>query len=115
MAVEYPTGLPNCVLAGSFSHAPVDTVLISEVNGFPQSRNRYTSELYKTKWKIRMTYTEANDLLDWYYNTLNKVLSFNFTDPVTLSEKEYFFVTPPTYSHLGGVYFIVSFDLETAP
>lgn len=115
MAIEYPNWIPSCILRGSFKSAPVDTVLSSEIEGFPQTRNRYTSELYLAQWKIRMTYSEANDLIFWYYNNLKKVLSFNFIDPITGLEKEYFFVDPPKYSHDGGEHFIVDFNLETTP
>lgn len=115
MAISYPTFVPNCVLKGSLHVEPVNTVLESNIEGAPNTRNRYSSELYKVSWQIRMSYTEVNILLNWYYNSVKKILGFNFIDPITGLEKDYYFVQPPSYSHIGGEHFIVNFNLETSP
>lgn len=112
MAATYPAGVPTCPLRGSFTNEPVNTVLTSSIEGLPQTRNRHTGKLCKESWKIRMNDSQLDTLLDWYHNTLKKVLPFDYTDPVSQVSKEYFFVSPPSSVHVGGNHFVVTFDLD---
>ena len=114
MPQVYPTELPTCVLKGSLSRVPTDFVVTSNLPGYPITRNRYTGELYDISWQIRMSSSELDILLNWYHNTLRRVLSFWFVDPLSNEVGEYFFVTPPQFFHVGGTYCIVTFNLETA-
>lgn len=111
MSIKYPSNITNCIERGSLSNTPVDTVLTSKVP--LNSRNRTTMELYETKFSIKMTRDELGVLLDWYYNNLMRVLPFYFNDSITDEQIEYSFVDPPSYVHIGGSKFRVSFNLET--
>ena len=113
MAELYPTSIPSCIEKGSLINEPVNTVLESSIDGLPNTRNRYTSELYNTSFRIQMSHYELNIFLDWYHNVLFRVLTFNFNDPYTDEEKEYSFVSPPQSNHIGGDQFIVNFNLES--
>lgn len=115
MAVAYPTGVSSCIQKGSLNAMPVNSVLESNIDGLPNTRNRHTTEMYVVSWNIQMSNIELDILMEWYHTTLNRVLGFDFTDPISDSTKEYFFVTPPSSSHIGGNQFIVKFNLETAP
>lgn len=113
MAQVYPLDISSCVERGSLVNKPIDSVLTSQVNGLPNTRNLHEMEMYETNWRIQMSVVELNKLLDWYHNVLVRVLSFDFIDPTSGLSREYFFKTPPSHSHLGGDQFIVSFNLET--
>ena len=114
MAQTWPVGVPNCIERGSLSNAPIDAVLRSPVDiGKPMTRNRYTSELYNTSWRIQMTSAEKDILDDWYHNTLNRVLTFDFVSQHAAINKEYSFVSPPSSNHIGGDQYIVNFNLES--
>jgi len=115
MAIAYPTRVPSCIQKGSLSEAPVDSVLTSNIDGLPNTRNRHEMEMYIVSWNIQMSNVEFDILMEWYHTEIMRVLSFNFDDPLTSVTKEYFFTNPPTSSHVGGNQFIVKFNLETAP
>ena len=60
-----------------------------------------------------MTKAEFDTLLTWYHDTLSRVKTFNFTDPFTLTVREFRFASAPAGTHIGNGYFVVSFNLET--
>lgn len=113
MAVDYPVGLPVNVERGSFNVSPVVPVIRHNVAvGKPMVRNRYTGDLFNVNWRILMTDTECATLLDWYNNELDKNLKFNFPEPILGTIKEYSFIQPPKFSHIGNNNFMVDFNLR---
>ena len=110
----YPPELPVCILKGSLSRMPTDFVVTSTLPGDPITRNRYTGNLCDISWRIRMNFEQIDILINWYHNSLHRVLSFYFVDPISNQVGEYYFVTPPQYVHVGGTYCEVTFNLETA-
>lgn len=110
--IVYPAGVPTCVQRGSFVNNPVDTVLRPNLPGPPLTRNRHTGKLCSEQWNIQMSSAQYDILLEWYYNTVKKVLPFTFTDPVSQEVKDYYFASPPDARHIGGDQLIVTYDLD---
>ena len=116
MAQAWPVGVPIFIERGSLDIQPIDTVLRSSVPvGKAMTRNRYTTSMNNVSWQIQMTKTELDLFYTWYFDVLNRVLTFNFDDPHTAVTTEYSFVSPPTSRHIGGEQYMVSFNLETTP
>jgi len=114
MAETYPSSVPSLVEIGSISSAPINSVLGFKVDiGKSMSRNRFTGELFFTSWRIQMTKTELDILMDWYHNTLNKVLTFDFPEPLVGVNREYSFISPPESIHLGREHFLVTYKLKS--
>ena len=109
MGVAYPAGVPTCVQRGSFVNNAAETVLTSSIDGLPNTRNRHTGKLCTEQWTIQMSNSELDDLMDWYHNTVKRVLPFEFTDPVSKEVKDYYFAEPPSATHIGGNQFVVTY------
>ena len=114
MAETYPANVPDKVITGSYSYAPVNTVIRFPTGvGKPMTRTKYTGELYNYTWRIRMDSTEFQTLMAWYHNTLNKVLSFNFPEPPTGTLREFTFVSAPQINHVGVDQYIITFNVRS--
>lgn len=114
MAEAYPANVPDLVIAGSYTHTPVNSVLRFHSDiGKPMTRNKFTGQLYNATWQIRMTATEFQALMAWYLTTLNRVLPFDFPEPTSGTLREYTFITPPSINHEGVDQYIVTFTVRS--
>lgn len=112
----YPTGVPTAIQTGSLNGdgGTTATIRLNVDIGKAMARPKYSTDLFNVGFSILMVKSEIDILMDWYYNTLNKVLSFNFPDPLTGTDKEYYFNVPPSFVHIGVEQFLVTFNLRTS-
>ena len=114
MAQTWPITLPEYFMGQSYSENPRDSVIRTQNDIGPVSlRNRYTTTILEIRGQMRMTQTQVDTLQTFYADTLNAVLTFNLTNPITAEVRELRFMSPPQFSHIGGEYYDVSLNLET--
>ena len=96
--INWPSSLPSPLLEG-YKKEIVESVLRQNPdNGPPIARRRFTSGGETIVFKILIDDTQLTTLENFYYNTTNYgVELFNFTDPLTNTNKECQFIAPPSY------------------
>lgn len=115
MAEPFPVGLPTDVQTGSYSGGEhIDSKLKFATDiGKQMTRNKYSVSLFQVKFSIQMNKAEMDEFIWWYHSILNKILPFNFPDPLTGDLVEYKFISPPSSSHIGTDQFLIGFSLMT--
>lgn len=114
MAQLWPAQLQDYLNEDSFRYAFGNTVIKTEMEvGPPKRRRRSTEAIDSISCTIDMEYDDISILKNFYDTTLNGgVDSFEFTDPFTLTTKEYKFDGPPQVRPIGGRWFRVSMVWE---
>lgn len=114
MPETYPANVPDLVVTGSYNTTPIiSSIRFPTGVGKPMTRNRFTGELFNSTWRIMMTDIQFQTLMGWYHNTLNKVLTFNFPEPMSGTLREYSFITAPQINHIGVDQYMVTFNVKS--
>jgi len=114
MAATWPVTLPEFFLGQAYSESPRNTVIRTENDiGLPSMRNRYTTTITDISGKMRMSQDQIAIFNTFYNVTLNKVLTFDLLNPIDSVVREMRFVSPPVITHVGGITYDVTLNLET--
>jgi len=117
MAEVFPVTLQDKFNQAGFNTNFGETTITSNMEtSLPKKRARHTKSIDTTSGTINLHKDDWTTLETFYKTTLGGgVLTFNFTHPITQVITEYRFVTPPTATPLGGLYFIVNFNWVEIP
>lgn len=101
-----------------YQRTPQQQAIASSVDaGPPKVRRRFTAGTVRVKFTLRLTETQLQTLRDFYYNTVQVVLPFDWTDPGTHTTVSYRFAAgaTPVEHALGGGMWDVTIELEQLP
>jgi len=117
MAQTWPGTLPQYFIAGTYTEAPKNQFIRSNVDiGRQRKRRMFTAERKSVVGTMRMTRAQITIFETFYFTTcLGGIDTFNLTDPFDLSVREYEFIDQPSYAHIGGDQYDVNFNLEIIP
>jgi len=107
--------LPQDILQNGFSQKQNPNAIRTNIEaGVDKLRRRYTTPIIIVKGSMWITHAQYIIFEDFYNNTLHGgVDRFDYKDPAVPTDTyEYRFVSPPSYSALGGLYYTVSFEWE---
>jgi len=117
MAETWP--LPYEVLQNGFSQNASDNTIRTKMEaGLDKIRKRYTSQIRNLNVQMQITHAQYITLETFYNTTLQfGVNRFNYPDPIYQKDDdpdmyEHRFLSTPTYTPLGGLYYIVSMEWE---
>ena len=117
MAQTWP--LPYEVLQNGFSQkASENTIRTKMEAGLDKIRKRYTSQIINLSVQMQITHSQYESLEDFYNITLQSGTdSFNYPDPIYQNLEnpamyEHRFLSTPTYTPLGGLYYLVNMQWE---
>lgn len=112
MAQAWPAVLVDKLNVQGFQRLLGSTTVESEVEiGLPKVRRRFTKPINRIQAQFQIERTDVDTFEDFYNTTLNGgVTTFEFTDPISNTLKEYRFDTnsPPSYTPIGANHFNVS-------
>jgi hypothetical protein len=113
----WPGTLPDWVLSQGYGEKPPDQLLRSQVEQGPAKvRRRYTAAPRPVQVSIAVTAAQLETFDAFYLTTLEGgALTFDWQHPRTGVSKTFRFVKQPEYTHLGGLQYTVSMDLEIMP
>lgn len=114
MAVAWPSTLQDKVNESGFNYEYPDTTIRSSMDvGMDKARRRYTKGIAMVTVTIWVDRTQYATFDTFYGTSLNGgVLTFNFTNPITLATREYRFKGGPKVRHVGGDTFEISMVWE---
>lgn len=119
MATPWPAQLQQRLNSQGFSMTPGETTIRSNVDGGPAKvRSRYTYGIDQWTASIYMPYSDYTILMNFYKTSLaNGSLPFTMNHPFTGVPTDFRFLNPPTLTTLGngGIYFQVSWNMESMP
>lgn len=97
-----------------FTQTSRDNVIRSPVDYGPaKTRARTTAGIEDITCQIEIEETDLGTLRT-FYNT-NRSIPFTWIDWLTETSQDYKFTAPPTYTPLGGQWWLVTLSLETVP
>ena len=113
----WPTTLPQCFLVDGFNSTYKDSVIRTKMDAGPvKTRPRYTKEQMLISGKLRLDFTQKQELDIFYkYNLSNGSLPFQWKDPISEQDMIFRFTEPPKYSPEGGQSLIAELSLEEIP
>jgi len=112
----WPVGLPQVFRSDAYSESLTANVLRTQMDAGPvKARRRFSAVNESIRGTMLMTRTQWTALRTFYYTTLGSALPFSWTHPSTYAATNFRFVSPPAMVPAGGVYVIVTLDLETVP
>ena len=117
MAVSFPTELQEKFNESGFSFSIGSTTIRTNVDVGPAKiRRRLTKGVDSTSGNIKLLYSDYAILYNFYDVSLaGGSLPFEYNDPFTGLPAEYRWVSPPTLTPMGGLYFNVSLPWEKMP
>lgn len=117
MAQTWPLTLPTYFLAKGYSENPKSQLIKSDIDVGPAKlRRRFTTDALFINGQMRMSQSQLDDLETFYLTTLlGGTLTFDLVNPINSVSRELRFINPYIASHIGGVYYDVSFQLEVMP
>ena len=83
--------------------------------GPPKQRRRFSAGMVPVSLNVEMTAAQVAIFEDFYYNTLQVVLPFDWIDHFDRTTATYVFVAPPIYAPLAADFWSVSLALEMQP
>lgn len=109
----WPATLPER-FSRNFDTTDVDTLLRSEMDTGPSKvRRRFTGNIEQIQTTINLTEAQVDILKSFYRNTLGGgVLPFKHLYPTSNALVEYRFMSPPSITHVGGLAWSASLQLE---
>lgn len=113
----WPTDLQEYLLAEGFTMSPANNVITSTVEaGVAKKRRRFTKTKDDVSGNIHLPY-DKYDVLDNFYKvtTASGILPFDVVHPITKVLVKARFDAPPSYTAIGGDYFIVALKWEILP
>ena len=115
-SINWPESLPTYVLKDSYSQAPVDNSIESEVDagGFTIKRRRFTARIDLVSVAYHMTIAQRASFETFFHSTLfDGVLRFNWPDPDnSYSTREAQIVKDSVAVQPDGIEVKVSFQLR---
>jgi hypothetical protein len=113
----WPASLPDAPFAGTSREGGEDpAVLRTETEAGPaKMRRRYTAQVHRWPVTLRLTTAQAQTLDDFYHNTCQRVLPFDWVDVLYDATTTYRFLEKPALTALGAGNWQVRFLLEQLP
>ena len=115
--IDWPLSLPQVLSADGYEEVEPELRLRTNMDAGPAKvRRRFTAGVRPVKTQLRFSLNQKDDFKTFYNDTLaGGSLSFNWVLPGTETAAEYRFVSPPSYTPLGGANWIVNLDMEILP
>lgn len=114
MAAAWPGTLPEYFLSEGYTEKDRNNTIRTQNDiGLPSMRNRYTTTITDISAKMRMDQSQVDTLLTFYRTTLDRVGTFNITNPVNSVTYEMRFLSAPSLASMGGEIYDVTFQLES--
>lgn len=119
MAEQWPASLEQKLQVQGFQQTLGNTVIKSETEiGLPKERRRFTKGIDRIGATIIINRTDIATFDNFYNTTLNGgILTFEFTDPISDTLKEYKFDTssPPVKRPFGANDFLITMQWIEIP
>ena len=114
MAEIFPPTLSQCFIIAGFSYQQVPNTIRSEVEvGIAKVRRRYTKAITNITGSMVVDQLGVNTFQDFYdINLQSGVRRFIFQDPITKTDKEYRFISPPVIVPTGVDHWQIEMELE---
>jgi len=117
MPIVWPVTLPTAPEAGGYRESPPDNALRSQTDiGPPKSRQLATGAVRRISASYILDYTET-EALDVFFvaTTESGTLTFEWPHPRTGVTMVAQIMSPPIYSPLGGLNWLVTVEFEIQP
>jgi hypothetical protein len=113
----WPASLPQVVPADEFEESAEDNRIRTDVDAGPAKvRPRYSAEVVRVRFDLRLTLTQVGTLETFYKTTLGYGAdAFDWTDPRTGAACEFRFINRPAYRNIGGARWRTGIELERLP
>lgn len=80
--IDWPAGLPQRFERQGYKDSPADNRVVTETDiGPPKKRRRSTIGIKTMSGTMKMTAAQLEDLEEFYYETVQETLPFNFPHP----------------------------------
>jgi hypothetical protein len=117
MPIVWPVTIPPLTQVEELREEPADGALRTDMDEGPAKVRKLTNANPDiVTFEQLLTQTEVNDVRTFYKTTTSQgSLSFVDTHPATLASETMRFKSPPTFDHVGGLYFRAKYELEVLP